>query len=188
MIPAGLSRGARRVFVSARSATAATIAITSVAATIFVGAGTPAHAEPAAGDTTPAPPLDPYPKLQYFTKIDAAPYILPGQGVWFTTPLGLNCGIWWRGSFGCNGHIPGAPDGVTHIGWYTGDARVHYDWTMAARWPPSQGVLSMPPLTYIESEDTTAATTLDGSTYFERGPWRLLITPTHTWLNGVIYK
>ncbi len=133
----------------------------------------------------PATPINPYPELRYFTRIDAEAYRLPnGQGVWFTTAHGLDCGIWFRGSFGCRGDIPGAPPGVDSIGWITGDTRVHYDWTLAIRFPPSQGALTIPPLSYIESEDSRCGSTVDGSTYCERGPWRLLISTTGTWLNG----
>lgn len=147
-----------------------------------------AHAEPAAQD---AP--SPYPELRYFTKIDDAPYSmsdppdasLPDQpGVWFVTAQGLNCGIWFRGSFGCTGDIPGAPNGVHDIGWITGDARVHYDWTLSTRFPQPRGTSPIPPLNYIESEGTTCATTFDTSTYCEHGPFRMFITPTKTWLNG----
>jgi hypothetical protein len=164
----------RRVVVVGR------LAIIGVVATVMTGLGPPAHAEPDSGDARPTP----YPELQYFTEIDSAPYVLDNSGVWFVTAQGLNCGIWWRGSFGCTGDIPGAPAGVHQIGWITGDTRVHYDWTMAIRFPPAQGSLSIPPLNYIKSEGTTCATTFDGSTYCERGPFRFLITPTHTWLNG----
>jgi hypothetical protein len=141
-----------------------------------------AEADPESGD---AAPPDPYPQLRYFTRTDAEPYRLPGgQGVWFVTPLGLNCGIWFRGSFGCSGDIAGAPPNVHQIGWIAGDTRVHYDWTLDYRFPQSRGQLTLPPLNYVESEGTSCATTVDGSAYCERGPWRLFITPTHTWLNG----
>jgi hypothetical protein len=167
------------------------LAIVSVVASVLTGFVAPAHAEPASGE----PAATPYPELRYFTEIDAAPYAVgdtpaadfPDQpGVWFVTAQGLTCGIWFRGSFGCTGDIPGAPAGITRIGWITGDTRVHYDWTLAIRFPPtqSQGLMTIPPLTYITIEGTTCATTLDGSTYCERGPFRFMITPTRTWLNG----
>jgi hypothetical protein len=142
--------------------------------------GVLAHAEPVDG----AQPLAPYPQLRYFTEIDSSPYYVDGQGFWFVTAQGLNCGIWIRGSFGCSGDIPGAPPDVQKIGWIDRDTRVHYDWTLAARFPPTRGALSIPPLSYIKSEGTTCATTVDYSTYCEKGPWRLLITSTRTWLNG----
>ena len=176
-------RSARFVFWQAlrrRVVVVGRLAIIGVVATVMTGLVPPTHAEPASGDAQ----SNPYPDLQYFTEIDSAPYVLGNSGVWFVTAQGLNCGIWWRGSFGCTGDIPGAPAGVHQIGWITGDTRVHYDWTMAIRFPPSQGSLSIPPLNYITFEGTTCATTLDGSTYCERGPFRFVITPTHTWLNG----
>lgn len=147
----------------------------------------------ARADQTTEDPPSPYPELRYFTQIGAAPFetsdqpdaTLPNQpGVWFVTAQGLNCGIWFRGSFGCVGDIPGAPSGVHQIGWITGDARVHYDWTLATRFPQTRGTNSIPPLNYISSEGTSCATTFDNSTYCEHGPFRMLITPTRTWLNG----
>ncbi len=175
--------------VPARFGVRGVLVLIGVVATAMAGLVAPAYADPAAGDAPPSP----YPELRYFTEIDSAPYSLgdspaadlPDQpGVWFVTAQGLNCGIWFRGSFGCTGDIPGAPAGTHQIGWITGDERVHYDWTMAIRFPPSRGSLTIPPLNYITSEGTTCATTLDGSTYCERGPFRFLITATHTWLNG----
>lgn len=147
---------------------------------LVAASGGLAAAEPGSGDGAAGP----YPELRYFTKTSAEPYVIPGQGIWFATPLGLNCGIWLRGSFGCDGDIPGAPPGVGRIGWITGDARVHYDWTLAVRYRPARGVLTLPPLSYVESEGTSCATTVDGGTYCERGPWRMLISSIGTWLNG----
>lgn len=151
--------------------------------------GTIAAAEPTIDRAVPQP----YPELRYFTEIDAAPYNLslaPGvslpeqPGYWFTTAQGLNCGIWFRGSFGCDGAIPGAPADVRRIGWVTGDTKVHYDWTLAIRYPQGpRGSLAIPPLSYINVEGTVCATTVDHSTYCERGPARFLITDAHTWLS-----
>lgn len=156
------------------------IAIMCAGTTAIAGPASPARAEPTPSDDGTSP----YPEVRYFTEIDAEPYALPGQGFWFVTAQGLNCGIWFRGSFGCEGDIPGAPAGTHQIGWITGDARAHYDWTMAVRFPLSQGSIAIPPLTFIRSEGTTCSTTLDLSTYCEHGPFRFLITPSQTWLNG----
>ncbi len=150
---------------------------------------TPAWAEP-----TPVPgAANPYPELRYFTETDAAPYnlstvpgaSLPDQpGYWFTTAQGLNCGIWFRGSFGCDGVIPGAATDVRRIGWITGDTRVHYDWTLATRYPSGRrGGATIAPLSFIDVEGTRCATTNDLSTYCVRGPARFLVTATHTWMN-----
>lgn len=161
-------------------------ALWAALAAVPVAAGVP----PAAAD----PGAAPYPQLRYFTEVDPAPYALddpPGAslpdqaGYWFSTAQGLTCGIWFRGSFGCTGAIPGAPPGIDKIGWITGDTRVHYDWTLAIRYPRAPGgVAAIPPLSFIRVEGTSCATTADGSTYCERGPFRFLITSTRTWLNG----
>ncbi|MFC3774133.1 hypothetical protein [Mycolicibacterium holsaticum] len=161
----------------------------------LVALGTPLLPAPVSGgeplpDTARA---QPYPELRYFTEIDSAPYNLaptPGvslpeqPGYWFTTAQGLNCGIWFRGSFGCSGDIPGAPAGVHQIGWITGDTKAHYDWTLAVRFPQGpRGSAAIPPLSFIDVEGTKCATTVDYDTYCERGPARFLITATHTWLS-----
>lgn len=140
-----------------------------------------ALAQPDAGTVSEAP----YPDLRYFSEVDASEYTVPeDQGVWFHTAQGLDCVIWWRGSFLCRGHVPGAPPGIDNIGWMSGDRAVHYDWTVAIKFPNGRADHAIPPLSYIRSEGTTCATTLDGSTYCERGPYRFLITSTRTWLNG----
>jgi hypothetical protein len=187
---AGTGVGSRRHFVTVTICNRArfVVALTVIGLMVFVSPL--AHSEPGAGEAAATP----YPELRYFTEIDAAPYALsnpagaslPDQpGYWFTTAQGLNCGIWFRGSFGCSGDVPGAPAGVRQIGWITGDTRVHYDWTLSLRFPQGRiGALTIPPLSFIRVEGTTCATTLDNDTYCERGPSRFLITATHTWLNG----
>ncbi|MDT5392085.1 MAG: hypothetical protein QOE04_5726, partial [Mycobacterium sp.] len=88
----------------------------------------------------PAPPEaapDPFPDIRYYDEVDANSFALPG-GVWFSSPTGQNCGIWGLGNFGCAGDLPGAPPGTDHIGWINGDRAVHYDWSMAARFPATQ--------------------------------------------------
>jgi hypothetical protein len=176
---AGSGHRKRMMPVRTRLGVRGLLAVIGVAATAMTGCNASAHADPAAAEAN-----NPYPELRYFTEIDSGPYFVENSGVWFVTAQGLNCGIWWRGSFGCTGDIPGAPAGVHQIGWITGDARVHYDWTMSIRFPPAQGSMPIPPLNFISFEGTTCATTFDGSTYCERGPFRMFITPTHTWLNG----
>lgn len=166
-------------------------AIRITAACCMLAAALTAHAH-----ASPSPTEEPtpnYPDLRYFTQIDSAPYAqsepsgatLPDQpGYWFITAQGLSCGIWFRGSFGCSGAIPGAPTNVHQIGWITGDTRVHYDWTLSSRFPRPLGSAPIPPLSFINVEGTKCGTTSDNSTYCERGPWRMLVTADHTRING----
>jgi hypothetical protein len=134
----------------------------------------------------PAPPEaapNPFPDIRYYDEVDANSFALPG-GVWFISPTGQNCGIWGLGSFGCAGQLPGAPPGTTHIGWVDGDRAVHYDWSVAVRFPPTQAQQPLPPRSRVTHEGTTCAATPDGRTYCERGPLRFVIEPTKTWLTA----
>lgn len=130
----------------------------------------------------PAAQVDPWPDIRYYDQQDPGLYIQPG-GIWFTAPTGQNCGIFGLGSFGCTGFIPGTPPGTSHIGWIDGDRAVHYDWSMAVRFPPTRAQRPLPPRSSVTHQGTTCAVTPDGRTYCERGPLRFLIEPTKTWLS-----
>jgi len=138
-----------------------------------------AHAEPVAAEAAP----NPFPDIRYYERADAAQFIQPG-GVWFISPTGQNCGIWGLGSFGCTGTIPGAPQGTNHIGWIDGDRAVHYDWSMAVRFPGTRAQRPLEPRTKLSHEGTTCAVTPDSRTYCERGPLQFVIEPTRTWLSA----
>ena len=143
------------------------------------------HADPI---NTPIAP-NPYPKdnvvLTSYTRLDPADYFLPGlYGVYFLSPTGLNCGIWLRGSFGCSGLLPGAPLGTDHIGWFNGDTNVHHDLAIAIGFPNAHAQQILPPHSYLNWNETTCATTGDGSTYCYRGMFRFFVTPNGTYLNG----
>ncbi|WP_228845220.1 hypothetical protein, partial [Mycobacteroides abscessus] len=134
---------------------------------VALGGAATAHTDPPPADAT----VNPYPDIRYYDQLDAGSFVQPG-GVWFTASTGQNCGIWGLGSFGCAGDIPGAPPGVSHIGWIDGDRAVHYDWSVAARFPAAQGQQPLPPRSKVTHEGTTCAATPDGRTYCERGPLR----------------
>ncbi|WP_423212770.1 hypothetical protein [Mycobacterium talmoniae] len=151
-----------------------------------VGVGILALSSAAAAQADPDPAgagPNPYPDIRFYDDVDAGSYALPG-GVWFVSPTGQNCGIWRRGSFGCAGDIPGAPPGVSHLGWIDGDRAMHYDWTVAARFPNTQAERPLPAHSRITHEGTTCAATVDNRTYCERGPLRFVIEPTKTWLSA----
>ncbi|MGU3650729.1 hypothetical protein [Mycolicibacterium sp. A43C] len=138
-----------------------------------------ASGQPAEGD----PASNPFPDIRYYQRADPVDFIQPG-GVWFIAPTGQNCGIWGLGSFGCTGTIPGAPSGTTHIGWIDGDRAVHYDWTMAVRFPATRAAVALPPRSSLTHRGTTCAATPDGRTYCERGPLRFVLEPTRSWLSA----
>lgn len=108
------------------------------------------------------------------------------SGVWFLSPLGLNCGIWDRGSFGCTGDIRGAPPGTHRIGWITGSIVTRYDThdpLLSMQFPSGQAERGLPPRSYLTYNGTTCATMADSSTYCSRGPFKFFVTPTHTLLS-----
>jgi hypothetical protein len=142
-----------------------------------------AHADP---DPSGTPP--PYPDtnliLRSYTRVRYDDYFTASSGgVWFSTPRGLNCGIWDRGSFGCTGNITGAPPGTTNVGWVNGNIVTRYDWLLGAQFPPGRAERELPPRSYIEYNGTRCATTTDSSTYCARGPYRFFVTPTGTYLS-----
>ena len=140
------------------------------------------HAEPDTAD-----PTSPFPTtnliINTYDKVKYDDYFTSSSGgVWFSTPLGLNCGIWDRGSFGCTGDIRGAPPGTTNVGWITGQIVPRYDWALGLQFPPGRAERDLPPRNYIEYNGTRCATMSDTSTYCQRGPFRFYVTPTRTWL------
>jgi hypothetical protein len=141
------------------------------------------HAEPTDGSATgPFPEVDFLHK--YYASVKYDDYFTSSSGgVWFSTPLGLNCGIWDRGAFGCAGHIPGAPQGTTNVGWVSGQIRMRYDPGFAVLVPPGRAERDLPPRSYIVYNGTTCATMADRSTFCSRGPYKFYVTPTHTLLN-----
>lgn len=140
------------------------------------------HAEPDTGS-----PTSPFPVtnliLHYYDEVNYTDYFTNSSGgVWFSTPLGLNCGIWDRGSFGCSGNIPGASPGTHNVGWITGQIEPRYDLALGLYFPPGRAERDLPPRSYIEYNGTRCATMVDTSTYCQRGPFRFFVTPTRTWL------
>lgn len=137
------------------------------------------------GAADPAGFVDPYPNIDYYSKLNPDDFAIPESGgVWFTAAPDLNCGIWEFGSFGCAGAIPGAPAGTNHIGWFNGDWKVHYDFSVGLRWPVGQAQRALPPLSRVTHNGTTCAQTNDSGIYCTRGAFRFLITPTITYVNG----
>ncbi|MDT5138005.1 MAG: hypothetical protein QOD58_2267 [Mycobacterium sp.] len=156
-----------------------------LAAMVFViglGMGT----APAGQAQPPGAPPNPYPDenliWRSYQRHDPAEYFTASaSGVWFTSPSGLNCGIWDRGDFGCIGdiHSPGGD----HIGWVKGNIVVRHDGLLNLQFPPGRAEQPMLPRSYVEYNGTTCAVMSDTSTYCSRGPYKFFITPTQTWLS-----
>jgi hypothetical protein len=135
----------------------------------------------------PAP--SPYPDnahvLRTYDSVEPDRFFIADQpGVWFLTPTGLDCGIFYKGGFGCAGDIPGAPAGTENIAWYNGDRMVHYGWPAAVQFPAGRAIQTLPPHSFVTYNETTCAATPDNGIYCSHGMMRFLINTTQTWLNG----
>lgn len=174
-----VTTGKSREVVNGRAVTVRTT--TALRALFALGPLLLAFASSPCAHAGPGP--EPWPSIRFFERQDVGPYLVPGvDGVWFTAPTGQNCGIWGRGSFACRGDIPGAPPGTEAVGWVTGDRAMHYDWSVPFRMPAARAHSPLRPRTFVEHQGTTCAVTSDAQTYCERGPLRLLISNTGTWL------
>jgi hypothetical protein len=158
------------------------LAVSASVGGLVLATSSAVHAEPNTGsETSPFPAA--YFILNHYDKVKYDDYFTSSSGgVWFSTPLGLNCGIWDRGSFGCTGDIRGAPPGTTNVGWITGQIQARYDWALGLQFPPGRAERELPPRSFIEYNGTRCATMADSSTYCSRGQFRVFVTPTRTWL------
>ncbi|WP_156688358.1 hypothetical protein [Mycobacterium sp. Marseille-P9652] len=160
-------------------------------ATLSMVLGVLAAAAPFASADPIDKPIEPNPYppdsvvLTSYTRVDPADYFMPGlYGVYFLSPTGLNCGVWLRGSFGCEGVLPGAPPGTDHIGWFNGDTTVHHDPFIAIGFPHVRAARVMPPRSYVNWNETTCVITADNSTYCHRGMFRFMVTGSYTAVMG----
>ncbi len=64
-----------------------------------------------------------YPNISDYQSVGALERfrLVNRDGVWFTSPLGLHCGIADDGGYGCFGTIPGVEHNQNEIAWSPGD-------------------------------------------------------------------
>ena len=143
----------------------------------------------AAGPAAADPPKKPYPDTSRYSKMDFEGFQIEDKpGVWFSSPTGLDCGIWDDGSFGCTGAIPGSPAGTNQIGWFRGDGAAHFDNTAQPRFSAGQAQRVLPANNYIEYAGAKCATAPDNGVYcFTGSPYpsngtQFLVNPTGSWL------
>ncbi|MEU9806951.1 hypothetical protein [Mycobacterium sp. NPDC050853] len=115
------------------------------------------------------PKANPYPDINRYAKLDFEGFRVgsDNDNLWFSTPRGLNCGIWADGSFGCNGVMPGSPVGTNQIGWFLGDNQPHFDNTSTVRFVNPGGLPQrlLPRNRYVELGKTVCAVTENDSVY-----------------------
>ncbi|AMU71070.1 hypothetical protein PP298_12975 [Mycobacteroides abscessus] len=161
---------------------------------LFAIAGAVAGLAISAGAALPAaadPQKNPYPDTSKYAKLDFEGFrIADKPGLWFSTPFGLDCGIWEDSSFGCTGTIPGAPGGANQIGWFRGDSAAHFDNTAQLRFSSGQAQRVLPANNYIELGSTRCATTPDNNVYCTGGSNyasytnQFMVSAGKTWLGA----
>ncbi|MEZ0365270.1 hypothetical protein ACAG26_16440 [Mycobacterium sp. pUA109] len=151
------------------------IGLAGVVAGLSVGVAAPASADP-----------PPYPDISRYAKVDFEGFKIANQpGVWFSSPFGLNCGIWDDSSFGCTGNIPGSPAGTNQIGWFSGDSAAHFDNTDQPRFSAGSAQRVLPANNYLEYSGSRCATTPDNAVYCVRyGNDKFMVSPTQSWLGS----
>lgn len=99
--------------------------------------------------------------LPLFTQVN-------NDGVWFTSPVGLDCGIGGDGSFGCSGSLPGVPRAENEISWFPGDPIPRLYQTSEPRFSTGRYQEVLAPRRALRYRGTTCAVTKESETYCVR--------------------
>jgi hypothetical protein len=147
----------------------------TLAAVIGVSAAAPASAVPAPyTDTTQYQRVT---NLQIFQVTDR-------DGIWFTTPVGLYCGIEEDASYGCSGDLPGAPPGENEVAWFLGDPVPRLYHTDEPRFNSGSRQTILFGQTYLEYRGSRCAVNRESAVYCIHGDdpnSQLMVTTGMTW-------
>ncbi|MDR3655971.1 MAG: hypothetical protein P4L48_09940 [Mycobacterium sp.] len=118
-----------------------------------------------------APTSSPYPDTAHYRPDeDLVKYqAIDQDGLWFTTPLGLYCGISEDGSYGCSGKLPGVPADTNEIAWFTGDPFPRLYHTDQPRFNSDAGQTILNGQTYIDYRGVRCAITFESALYCIHG-------------------
>ncbi|WP_079922253.1 hypothetical protein [Mycobacterium sp. AT1] len=110
--------------------------------------------------------------------------VVDEDGVWFTSPVGLRCGIADDGSYGCSGNLPGVTAGENEVAWFVGDPFPRLYQTSEPRFSSPAPQTLLRERTYIEHRGSRCSTTRDSGVYCIHGndlTSQLMVTTTMTW-------
>jgi hypothetical protein len=146
---------------------------------IFIGVGV---ATPAAG----IPARGPYPDTAKYQPVsNIFTYIVTDRdGLWFTTPEGLYCGIEDDGSYGCSGDLPGAPPGENEVAWFVGDPSPRLYHTDEPRFHSGTRQTILVGATYLDYRGSRCAVNRESAVYCIHGDdpnSQLMVTTGMTW-------
>ncbi len=143
----------------------------------------------------PQKPTKPYPDISRFAKLDFEGFQLADKpGIWFSTPSGLNCGIWDDGSTGCTGTIPGAPGGANQVGWFSGESNAHFDNTDQLRFVAGVPQRVLPADNYVEYKNAKCGVTPEGAVYcassgnYAYSGNQFMVSTSGSWIGPQVYE
>lgn len=105
--------------------------------------------------------------------------VVDEDGVWFTSALGVHCGIKDDGSFGCAGALPGVRAAENEVAWFSGDPFPRLYATVQPQFDSGAGQTILLGLTYIEYRGSRCSASRESSIYCIHGNDRnsqLLVT------------
>ncbi|MBI3216229.1 MAG: hypothetical protein HYZ38_20625 [Mycobacterium sp.] len=153
-----------------------------IAAVTVMLTGTMPFASPAQA----APVSDPYPDTSGYRPVSSTWIyrVVNEDGVWFTSPVGVRCGIADDGSYGCSGALPGVSAGENEVAWFVGDPfpRLYHSEEPRFSSPAAQTLLRE--RMSIEYRGSRCSTTRDSGIYCIHGNdpnSQLMVTTTMVW-------
>lgn len=146
-------------------------------AVIGMGVAAPASAVPA---QSPYPDITQYQRVTDLEKFK----VVDRDGIWFTTLVGLYCGLGEDGSYGCSGDLPGAPAGANEVGWFPGEPFPRLYHADKPRFASGTRQMILVAQTYVEYRGSRCAVTHDSGIYCMHGDDRnsqIMVTTGMTW-------
>ena len=144
---------------------------------IGMGVAAPVSAVPA---PSPYPDTTKYERVVDLEKYD----VTDEEGIWFTTPVGLECGIGEDGSYGCSGNLPGTPPGENEVGWFPGDDFPRLYHTDEPRFASGVRQQIVKLQTYVEYRGSRCAVTFEAAIYCIHGDdpnSQIMVSNLMTW-------
>lgn len=113
--------------------------------------------------------------------------IVDERGVWFTTPLGIECTMQDDGSYGCAGPLPGVADPTRAVSWDPGDVAARLNSAADARFASGRRQALLTRDRYLQYRGSRCAVTVDSGLYCRNGDNRdsqILISTVATLTGG----
>ncbi|MGE2713037.1 hypothetical protein ACQI4L_03155 [Mycolicibacterium litorale] len=150
-------------------------AIGSVLAAAATVAATPARANASV-----------YPDVTNYQSVSSREIyrVVDRYGLWFTSPIGIPCGIHDDGSYGCAGNLPGVDGGENEVAWFVGDPFPRLYATSQPQFDSGAGQTILTGLLFIEYRGSRCSVSRESSVYCIHGDdlnSQLLVTSSNVY-------